>query len=288
MAPQTSGDTSVNERFVRLDDGDMYVVEDGPPGAPVLLLLHNAAVPASCWNPIIPALSRTHRVIRVDLLGGGRSSRPIAGGYDIPTQARRVAAALAELGVPRATVIGHSSGCTVATALAEQRPEAISALALIDMGPGPEAKIPEPRLVRIMLTRFPGRLLWSLRTEASLRRGARTSVSRPVDIPDAFVESLLTTSHHAFVQALRGPVNYLAQQSLPERLAPLGLPVLVIFGSDDRRWRPSSAEAYRVVPGARVEVLPGVGHTPMLEDPDATGTLLLEFAASVERVEPQP
>jgi pimeloyl-ACP methyl ester carboxylesterase len=34
------------------------------------------------------------------------------------------------------------------------------------------------------------------------------------------------------------------------------------------------------VPGARVELLKGVGHTPMLEDPQTTGTLLLDFAAA--------
>ena len=56
--------------------------------------------------------------------------------------------------------------------------------------------------------------------------------------------------------------------------------MLVIFGADDRRWRSSSAAAYRVVPGARVELLPGVGHTPMLEDPQTTSKLLLDFAAA--------
>ena len=101
-----------------------------------------------------------------------------------------------------------------------------------------------------------------------------------MDIPDAFIEHVLGMTHRAFVGAMRAPLNYLGQRSLPGRLTALGLPVLVIFGADDQRWRSSSVAAYRVVPGARVELLPGVGHTPMLEDPEATGTLLLDFAAA--------
>lgn len=281
MAEQKSGDPNAVDRVIQLDDGGMNVVENGEPDAPVLLLLSNAAAPTAIWDPVVPLLSGVFRVIRVDLLGCGSPEGP-AGGYDIPTRARRVGAVLDRLGVSRVTVIGHSSGCTVATCLAEQRPEAVAALALIDMGPDVDAKIPEGLLVRLLLAPLTGRLLWRLRTEASARKGARAGFSRPVEIPDAFVEHALRLTHRDFVGAMRAPLDYLGQRSLPDRLIPLGLPVLVVFGVDDRRWRSSSAAAYRVVPGARVELLPDVGHTPMMEDPQATGKLLLDFAAGAE------
>ncbi|GLY77100.1 alpha/beta fold hydrolase [Actinoallomurus iriomotensis] len=282
MAEQPSGAASAGYRFVQPDDGEVHVVENGRPGAPALLLLSNAAAPPACWDPVVPLLADAHRVIRVDLLRHERGASPL-GGYDVAAQARRVAAALDGHGVGRVTVVGHSSGCTVAAALAEQRPDAVAALALIDMGPGLDAKVPERLLVRLLLTRFPGRLLWRLRTEATIRKAARTGFTRPVNLPDAWIEHVRGMTHRDFVGAMRAPLAYLGQRSLPDRLTGLGLPVLVVFGAEDQRWRSSSAADYRVVPGARVELLPGVGHTPMMEDPRTTGRLLLEFAAAAER-----
>ncbi len=54
----------------------------------------------------------------------------------------------------------------------------------------------------------------------------------------------------------------------------------MIFGQDDRRWRSSSAADYRAVPGAIVELLPGLGHSPNLEDPPRTAVPLLAFTAN--------
>ena len=279
MAEHMPGDPDAGDRFVRLDDGDMHVVEDGRPGAPALLLIHGAAASTAYWDLVVPSLAGAFRVIRVDLLGHGRSASP-AGGYDVPTQARRVGAALDKLGVSSVTVIGHSTGCTVATALAEQRPGAVTALALIDMGPSPDAKIPEHLLARLLLTPVAGPLLWRLKTAATIRKAMRTAFTRPVEITPALTEGLLGMTHRAFAGTMRAPLDYMGQRNLPDRLTSLGLPVLVIFGADDARWRSSSAAAYRVVPGARVELLPGVGHTPILEDPQTTGKLLLDFAAA--------
>ena len=279
MAEDMSGDLAAEGRFVRLADGDMHVVEDGRPGAPALLLIHGSAGSTAWWDPVVPALAGTCRVIRVNLLGHGRSSSP-ARGYDIPAHADRVGAALDRLGAGRVVVIGHSMGCMVATALAEQRPDRVAGLALIDMGPSLDAASPDGLLVRLLLAQFPGRLLWRLRSEATIRTAMRSAFTRPVNIPDAIIEAALGMTHRALAGTARGSNDYIRRQSLPDRLAVLGVPVLVIFGTEDARYPSSSAAAYRVVPGARVELLPGVGHTPMMEDPQATGTLLLEFAAA--------
>jgi hypothetical protein len=69
-------------------------------------------------------------------------------------------------------------------------------------------------------------------------------------------------THRALAGTSRASLSYIGQRSLPARLTALGVPVLVIFGTDDHRWRSSSATAYDIVPGARVELLRGAWDTP--------------------------
>jgi pimeloyl-ACP methyl ester carboxylesterase len=281
MTEHMPGGPGAGNPFVRLDDDDMHVVQDGRPGAPALLLIQNAAAPIALWDPVVPFLAGAYRIIRVDLLGYGQRSRPAAG-YDVPAQARRVGAGLDRLGVNRVTVAGHSSGGYVATALAEQRPGEVAALALINTGPGPDAKIPDPPLARLLEAPVAGRLLWRLKGEATIRKAARNGFARPVDIPDALIAHVQGMTYRSFTATMRAYWDYISQRSLPDRLAALSLPVLVIFGADDQRWHSSSAAAYRDVPGARVELLPGLGHTPIIEDPETTARLLLDFASAAQ------
>jgi pimeloyl-ACP methyl ester carboxylesterase len=257
-------------------ESGVQVVEDGRRGAPTLVLLSNAAAPGASWGPVVPALAEEHHVVRIDLLSHGRPPR-----YDVATQARRVAAVLDELGITRVTAVGHSSGCMVATALAEQRRDLVAALALIDMGPDLTAKLPERLLFRLVKRPFPGALLWRLRNPKSMVKSAG-GTTRQVEIPAEWMEHLRRMSHRDFVGVMRAYSAYLEQQSLPDRLRGSGLPLLVMFGAEDQRWRASSVEAFRVVPGVRIEVLPGVGHTPPVEEPETTARLLLEFVAGVE------
>jgi pimeloyl-ACP methyl ester carboxylesterase len=279
VAEHMPGDPGAGDRLVRLDDGVMHVVEDGQPCAPAVLLIHGLGASTTWWDPVIPPLAGACRVIRVDLAGHGRSSSP-AGGYDIAAQARRAGAVLDRLGAGQVMAIGHSTGGCVATALAEQRPSLVAALALIDIGPDLDAYPDQGLLGRLLLAPLPGRLLWRLRTEATIRKALASAFTRPIDIPGALIADTLGMTHRALAATSRASDDYLVQRGLPARLTALDLPLLVIFGADDHRCRSSSAEAYRVVPGARVELLPGVGHTPMQEDPQTTSKLLLDFAAA--------
>jgi pimeloyl-ACP methyl ester carboxylesterase len=77
-------------------------------------------------------------------------------------------------------------------------------------------------------------------------------------------------TYRSFTATYQASLAFLRERPMPDRLAKLGLPVLVIFGSRDRRWQPSSAEDYRRIPQARIALL-DVGHTRRFEDPDTTG-----------------
>ncbi|MFI0369715.1 alpha/beta fold hydrolase [Actinomadura sp. 1N219] len=264
-----------------LHGGSVHVRQDGPGDAPALVLIHGLAGSTRWWDPLVPMLAESSRVIRIDLLGHGRSAKPSGGGYAIPEQGRRVGEALDRLGVRHAIVVGHSTGGAVATALAEQRRDLVTALALIDSGPRLDAFVSDGFVGRLLFVPVVGHLLWRLRTDGIIRRGLDTAFSRPgYEIPQQLVDDVRGVTYHALTATSRAVDDYLKQRTLPDRLAPLGKPLLVIFGEDDRRWRSSSAADYRTVPAAKVEVLPGLGHSPMLEDPPRTAAALLPFTAA--------
>ncbi|MDH2430462.1 alpha/beta fold hydrolase [Sphaerisporangium sp. TRM90804] len=268
--PHVDGDTEATEEStLSLDDGDIHVCQDGPRDAPALLLIHGSASSVRSWDPMVPLLTASHHVIRIDLLGHGRSGKPAGPSYALPDQAGRAAAALDRLGVGQAVVAGHSSGGAVATALAERRPDLVSALVLVNTGPSLDAFI-GPEYAAIGPSQWPP-------DDKRLRQFASTGFSAGYQIPRELLNEVRAMTYHTLTMTMGATRDYLAQRALPDRLTALGKPLLVIFGEDDRRWRSSSAADYHAVPGATVELLPGLGHTPILEDPPRTAAALLAF-----------
>ncbi|MEU1434183.1 alpha/beta fold hydrolase [Streptomyces sp. NPDC005786] len=272
--PHANGDVpATEESLLHLDSGDIHVCQDGPRDAPALLLIHGSAASARSWAAMVPLLAASHRVIRIDLPGHGLSSEPAGGDYETLAQGRAVGTALDRLGVEQAVVVGHSSGGYTATALAEQRPGLVTALVLINTGPSLDAFIPPEASEPIGLSQWPP-------TDEQIRQLASTGFREGYEIPQDLVDEVRGMTRRAFTTSMQASLAYLSRQALPGRLAALGMPLRVIFGDQDRRWRPSSAASYRAVPGAEIEWLPGAGHTPILEDPPRTAALLLAFTVT--------
>ncbi|MGA4838264.1 alpha/beta fold hydrolase [Streptomyces sp. G45] len=266
--PVTHDDPAPGGAMLPLAHGDLYVRQDGAPGAPVLLLIHGSATSSRSWDALVPLLAATRRVVRVDLPGHGRSPEPVGRGYGTAEQARTVAAALDRLGIGPVTAVGHSSGGYVATALAEERPTLVAGLVLINTGPSMDAFTAPDSAGAIDPARWPP-------SDEELRQFASTGFREGFPVPRELVDELRGMPFRAVAAAMRGATAYLTERALPERLKDLGKPLRVIFGDRDRRWRPSSAADYRVVPGAEVTLLAGAGHTPILEEPGRTAALVL-------------
>jgi pimeloyl-ACP methyl ester carboxylesterase len=187
MADRQDADATGNSTLP-LDGGNIYVRQDGPRDAPALVLIHGLGSSTRWWDRVVPMLARSHHVIRIDMLGHGRSAKPPGGGYAIPQQGRRVGQALDRLGVTHTIVVGHSTGGTVATALAEQRGDLVTALALIDTGPGMDAFISQGPVDRLIEVPVVGQLLWRFRTDGLLRKGMSTAFTPRFEIPQQLVD----------------------------------------------------------------------------------------------------
>ena len=258
-----------------LDDGDIHVCQDGPRDAPALLLIHGSAASTRCVGSAGSAADRVHRVIRIDLLGHGRSAKPAGGGYAIPEQARRVGLALDRLGVEHAVVVGHSSGGYVATALAEQRAR-----------PGDRARAHQHRtqpgrLHRPASPRHARPLLQWPPTDEQIRRFASTGFSRAgYQIPQELLDEVRGMTYHALTATMQATRDYLEQRALPDRLTALGKPLLVIFGERGPQMAiphpPPTTAPFR----ARESSCCPVSAThPYSRIPPRTAALLLAFTA---------
>jgi pimeloyl-ACP methyl ester carboxylesterase len=171
-------------------------------------------------------------------------------------------------------VVGHSSGGALATELAAVRPSLVRGLALINTGPSMDAYIAPA---------FPFQPSdWPTLTDAQLRSTVAQAFRPGFEVPPDAIDQVRAMTFSSFAATSVALRSYLAESALPARLATLDKPLLVVFGTEDQRWRASSANDYRAVPGAEVTFLPGVGHTPLVEDPAATAALLLAFAADLK------
>ncbi len=101
--------------------------------APTAVLHHGLASSQHIWDLMLPALSRTFRVVTFDARGHGRSAKP-SSGYGFDHTVADAMAVLRATRARRAILVGHSWGAMVALELAARHPKALSGVVLVDGG----------------------------------------------------------------------------------------------------------------------------------------------------------
>jgi pimeloyl-ACP methyl ester carboxylesterase len=253
----------------------------GDESAPPLVLLHGLAERWQVFSRLLPLLLPQLRVVALDLPGFGRSPPLPAGSFDLGAVGERIEAAIAELGLERPALLGHSLGAGVAARYTADRPGAVGALALIAPAGFIATGAVRPSWRRPRLHALGRVLLRAATPLIASRPGLRErAFARVVGDPASLDAELARELLKGAAEGRSTPAAgiEIVYAGLRDRLGEVTPPALVIWGERDRVVSPRFAEPLRdALPDGRLLLLPTAGHVPMCEQPEDVAAAVLDL-----------
>lgn len=255
--------------FIDIGGTVFHVREEGPRGAPALLLLHSLGTTMEIWAPQVPALARQYRVIRMDLRGHGMSG-VTAGDYSMASLAADAVAVLDALGVAQAHVAGVSIGGRLSLELAAAHAHRVLSIMPCDTSfiSGPPER---------WITRMDG-----------VKAGGMAAVQDAV-MANWVVDPALPSSRALLRMLLRcDPTGYLGCAAALRDAAmpgPITCPTTVLVGeADPSSPIAKSQEIAAGIPGAKLVVIAHASHIPNFEAAEAVTAAMLGHLAGLHAV----
>ncbi|WP_243659212.1 alpha/beta fold hydrolase [Tamaricihabitans halophyticus] len=247
-------------------------MRSGTSGTPVLLL-HGIGGSSASFHEQLGPLAREHQVFAWDAPGYGASADPTTApgmaGY-----AEIAAELLADVG--RAHVVGVSWGGVIATRLAAEYPELLRSLTLASStrGSGRSEQAATGMRARASELADLG--------AAGFARARGPRLPAPTADP-RLVESIVATMAKVRLPGYLFAAESMAETDHTERLAEVTVPTLVLVGAlDEITGLAESRQLASAIPGARLRVLPGVGHAANQEWPVEFNRVVLDFMSKVD------
>ncbi|HYH81527.1 MAG TPA: alpha/beta fold hydrolase [Longimicrobium sp.] len=252
---------------ITLNGATLWYEEHGA-GPETIVFAHGLLWDGRMFAAQVSALKDRYRCVTFDFRGQGRSE-VTADGYDMETLTDDAAALIDALGCAPCHFVGLSMGGFVGMRLAARRPELIRSLVLMETSADPEPAESAPRyrmlggVVRV-LGRVGMRLVMS--------RVMRIMFGRDfLDDPARAAERRLWRARGmendpvGVVRALQGVID---REPIFAELPRITCPTLVMVGDQDVATVPAKAERiHSAIPGSRLVIIPGAGHTASVEEP---------------------
>jgi pimeloyl-ACP methyl ester carboxylesterase len=229
---------------------------------PVLLLIHGAGGTHLHWPYNLRRLNN-HRVLAPDLPGHGKSDG--LGEQAIEKYVWRITEWLEQIGVEKASVVGHSMGGAIAQTLALQHPELVDRLVLVSTG----AALPvNPDLLE--------KISSPATAPAALDLITKWSYSKNVD--PKLLQQARQRMDEIRPTVIYGDFVACSQFNTSEHLSKIKAPTLVLCGEQDKMTPLRfSSQLQENIPDASLSIIPEAGHMVMLEQPEKVAAEILQF-----------
>ena len=237
---------------------------------PVLFLLHGMNGNSRSWAQQFKAFSDSYRVIAWDAPGYGESD-PVT--PDADAYAAQAAHLLDHLKVERAHVVGHSMGGVIAERFCARHLDRATCLVLSGTHWGNAAPADAP-----LAAKYARRLEDLEQMPAKEYGKARAEKMLPSSPPPDVFDQVAEVASEMRREGLLNGGQMVEKTDNRPFLPALKLPVLILTGDRDAVVKPQRSEAMMdYLPTARAVSLPGVGHAPYLEAPDAFNQAVRAF-----------
>ncbi len=255
-----------------------WVADTGPKDAPALLLLHGTGASLHSFRRTIPGLSETYRVITPDLPGHGLSAKGFAGRLGLDAMAQDLWTLCDTLHIQPQAIIGHSAGAAIGLRMAELRPvpHIIGLNAALGEFDGAAAFL-FPIIAKGLATLpFASTAITTFFGRPGTVERILTGTGSPLD-PEGRAQYLKLVRDPDHVTGALGMMADWKLQGLLTRLPQTTTNVTLIASEGDRAVPAKvSIDAAKRIPGAKLHLLPKLGHLAHEETEDGLSALILD------------
>ena len=239
-----------------------------------ILLLHGYGGDKDNWTRFVKNIPETYRVVAPDLPGFGESSRLENKSYDIRSQAERIEAFVSKVGLKRFHIAGNSMGGNLSGYYTYRYPQRVITLGLFN-----SSGVDEPV---------------TSQTHREMEKGNNPLVVDNVEDFDRLMEYVMVEPPF-----IPGPLKeYFARRAVQNRSFYMGImkdlrdkpaklgtvlgkihkPTLILWGDSDRIIDKSCVDVFKKgIPNSRAVIMENTGHLPMLEKPEKSAKIYLDF-----------